>query len=126
MTTFYFADKESGERLGEIEPHVADCIVAVKKGEASPEEEPHFSLTQKMRRDGLMIECGCRPDLQSGPLLGPRRKGAEADIPRQPARAGRGSCRGLRVSRGAAADADHRSQRRLQALVPRGCRPRRH
>ena len=81
MTTFYFADKESGERLGEIEPHVADCIVAVKKGEASPEEEPYFSLTQKMRRDGLMIECGCRPDLQSGPLLGPRRKGPKRIFP---------------------------------------------
>ena len=74
MNTFYFMDEESGERVEEIEPHVADCIVAVKEERASPEEEPHFSLTQKMRRDGLRIECGCRPDLPRGPRLGTRRK----------------------------------------------------
>ena len=73
MNTFYFVNKESKERLEEIEPYLADCIVAVKKDEASPEEEPHSSLTQKMRRDRLRIECGCRPDLQRGPLLGTRR-----------------------------------------------------
>ena len=73
MNTFYFMDMESKERLEEIEPYLADCIVAVKRDGASPEEEPHSSLTQKMRRDRLGIECGCRPDLQRGPLLGTRR-----------------------------------------------------
>ena len=37
--------------------------MAVKKGEASPEDEPYFSLIQTVRRDGLRIECGCRPDI---------------------------------------------------------------
>ena len=31
MNTFYFVDKESEERLEEIESYLADCIVAVKK-----------------------------------------------------------------------------------------------
>ena len=70
MKTFYFVDKESEERLGEIEPHLADCIVAVRKDEASPEDEPYFSLMQKVHRDGLGIECGCRPDKPGSPLLG--------------------------------------------------------
>ena len=74
MKPFYLVDKESGECVEEIEPHVADCIVAVKEDRASPKVEPYFSLTQKMRRDGLRIECGCRPDLPRGPLLGTRRK----------------------------------------------------
>ena len=49
----------------------------------------------------------------------------EADIHRQPAQAGRGSCRGLRVLRGPAGAAAHRLQRRLQAHLPRGGPPRR-
>lgn len=73
MNTFYLVEEERGERVEEIEPHVADCIVAVKEDRVSPEEEPHFSLTQRMRRDRLRIECGCRPDLPRGPLLGTRR-----------------------------------------------------
>ena len=74
MMTFYLVDKESGERLREIEPDEAACIVAVKKGEASPEDEPYLSLMQKVRRDGLRIECGCRPDKPRGPLLGTRQR----------------------------------------------------
>ena len=74
MTTLYLVDKESGERLGEIEPAVAACIEAVKKGEAYPEDEPYSSLIQKLRRDRLWIECGCRPDKPRGPLLSTRRK----------------------------------------------------
>ena len=62
------------ERLEEIEPYLADCIVAVKKDGASPEEEPYSSLMQKLRRDRLRVECGCRPDKPRGPRLGPRRK----------------------------------------------------
>ena len=73
MNTFYLVDKESGQRVRKLTPDEARSIVAVKKGRASPEEEPHSSLTQKMRRDQLGIECGCRPDLQRGPLLGTRR-----------------------------------------------------
>ena len=73
MNTFYFVDKESGKRVRKLTPDEARNIVAVKEGRARPEEEPHSSLTQKMRRDRLRIECGCRPDLQRGPLLGTRR-----------------------------------------------------
>ena len=68
-------DRESEERLEEIEPHLADCIVAVKKDGASPEEEPYSSLMQKLVRDGLRVECGCRPDKPRGPRLGPYRMG---------------------------------------------------
>ncbi|MDD9990792.1 MAG: hypothetical protein OXP75_03245 [Rhodospirillales bacterium] len=73
MTTFYLVDKESGERLRKLTPDEARSIEAVKKGRAGPEEEPHFSLMQEVHRDELRIECGCRPDLPRGPLLGPRR-----------------------------------------------------
>ena len=75
MNTFYFMNEESEERLEEIEPYLADCIVAVKKDGASPEEEPYSLLMQKLVRDGLRVECGCRPDKPRGPRLGPRRKG---------------------------------------------------
>ena len=73
MKTFYLVDKESGQRRRKLTPDEADSIVAVKEDEASPEEEPHFSLMQEVHRDELRIECGCRPDLPRGPLLGPRR-----------------------------------------------------
>ena len=75
MKPFYLVDKESGQRVRKLIPDEARSIVAVKKDRASPEEEPHSSLMKEMVRDGLRIECGCRLDLQSGPLLGPRRKG---------------------------------------------------
>ena len=81
MKPFYLVDKESGQRRRKLTPDEARSIVAVKKGEASPEEEPHSSLMQEMVRDGLRIECGCRLDLQSGPLLGPRRKGPKRIFP---------------------------------------------
>ena len=73
MTTFYLVDKESGKRLRKLTPDEARSIVAVKEGEARPEEEPYFSLMQEVHLDKLRIECGCRPDLPRGPLLGPRR-----------------------------------------------------
>ena len=72
MTTFYLTDK-SGERLRKLTPDEADSIETVKEEEASPEEEPYLSLMREVHRDKLRIECGCRPDLPRGPLLGPRR-----------------------------------------------------
>ena len=73
MKTFYLVEEESGKRFRKLTPDEADSIVAVKEGRASPEEEPYFSLIQEVHRDGLRIECGCRPDLPRGPPLGPRR-----------------------------------------------------
>ena len=72
MTTFYLTDK-SGQRLRKLTPDEARSIEIVKKDGASPEEEPYFSLMQEVHSDELRIECGCRPDLPRGPLLGPRR-----------------------------------------------------
>ena len=80
MNTFYLVEEEGGKRprklkrLRKLTPDEARSIVAVKESRASPEEEPYFSLMQEVHRDGLRIECGCRPDLPRGPALGPRRK----------------------------------------------------
>ena len=71
--TFHLVDRESGERLGAVAPGEAAAIVAVRRGEAGPESEPYASLIGKLRREGLRIECGCRPDRASGPRLGTRR-----------------------------------------------------
>ena len=90
---FYLVEEESGKRprkikrRRELTSDEAGSIVAVKTQDASPEEEPYFSLTQEMSRDGLRIECGCRPDLPWGPLLGTRRKKGRrtfiVNLPRQ-------------------------------------------
>ena len=87
MKPFYLVDKESGKRVRKLTPDEARNIVAVKEGRASPEEEPHSSLMQEMVRDGLGIECGCRPDKPRGPRLGPRRRGPKriflVNLPKQ-------------------------------------------
>ena len=70
---FHLADRESGERLGEVEPREAAAIVAVRRGEAGPESEPYASLIRKVIGGGLRIECGCRPDSRRAPRLGTRR-----------------------------------------------------
>ena len=73
MNTFYLVEEESGKRLRRLTPDEARSIVAVKEGRASPKAEPYFSLMQKLRRDRLRIECGCRPDKPGSLLLGTRR-----------------------------------------------------
>ena len=81
MNTFYLVEEESGKRPRKIKrirmltPAEARSIVAVKRDGASLTVEPYFSLVQMLVRDGLRVECGCRPDLTWGPRLGPRRKG---------------------------------------------------
>ena len=80
MNTFYLVEEESGKRprkfkrIRMLTSAEADSIVAVKRDGASPTVEPYFSLVQMLVRDGLRIECGCRPDLPWGPRLGTRRK----------------------------------------------------
>ena len=80
MNTFYLVEEESGKRRRKIKrirkltQDEARSIEAVKRDGTSPTVEPYFSLVQMLVRDGLRIECGCRPDLPWGPLLGTRRK----------------------------------------------------
>ena len=80
MNTFYLVEEESGKRRRKIKrirkltQDEARSIEAVKRDGTSPTVEPYFSLVQMLVRDGLRIECGCRPDLPRGPLLGTRRK----------------------------------------------------
>ena len=79
MNTFYLVEEESGKRPRKIKrirmltSAEARSIVAVKRDGASLTVEPYFSLVQMLVRDGLRVECGCRPDLTWGPRLGPRR-----------------------------------------------------
>ena len=80
MNTFCLVEEESGRRPRKLKrrrmltPAEARSIVAVKRDGASPTVEPYLSLVQMLVRNGLGIECGCRPDKPGGLLLGTRRK----------------------------------------------------
>ena len=78
MKPFYLVEEESGKhsrklkRRRKLTPDEARSIVAVKEKRASLRVEPYFSLVQMLVRDGLGIECGCRPDKPGSLLLDTR------------------------------------------------------